>query len=87
MCCGLGSGGVEMKRQRRREGDFVEIPLSENSRAYGRVLKSPLFAFYDLCSDKEVSIAELRTAEVIFKVWVMKSAITKGGWRVVGHAP
>lgn len=73
------------KRQRWREGDFVEIPLPAERCAFARVLKRALVAFYDICSDGAVSLDRVRAANILFKVWVMRSAVTTGRWRIVGH--
>ena len=55
--------------------------------AFGRVLKEPLVAFYDLRCRVVPRIEEIPTSPVIFKVWVMNHAVTSGRWPVLGNAP
>jgi hypothetical protein len=77
----------KQKRVRRVPGDFVKIPLGDAWHSYGRVLKEPLFAFHDVRSDKELSIDEIATLPILFKIWVTNRAVTSGRWRVVGKRP
>lgn len=69
-------------------GDFFVVPLQNKEYGYGRVLESPLIAIYSV-KDKNPSIEvdKLKIAEVLFRVWVMKYAITEGVWPVIGHDP
>ncbi|MEM9658330.1 MAG: Imm26 family immunity protein [Planctomycetota bacterium] len=75
------------KRIKRTVGDVVSLTLSDETTAYGRVLTSPLMAFYDLNSDSPLSATEVVRAPIAFKVWVTNYAITDGLWHVIGHAP
>lgn len=76
-----------MKKQKRTEGDFVKIMLKDNSFAYGRVLKSPIIAFYDLNTTNEASIETIIKSPILFKVCVMVNTITSGRWPIIGHSP
>ncbi len=78
---------MKQSRQKRRVGDIFKIDLGDGSWAYGRVLKEPLVAIYDLKTSKEVPLQTIISSPVAFKVWVMNSAITKGIWPVIGNAP
>ncbi len=70
-----------------QEGDVLEIPLPEGQIAYGRVLKSPLVAFYAVRTKVPLTIEQALASPVAFKVWAILSAVKSGRWRIVGHAP
>lgn len=76
-----------MKRVRVRKGDIVQINLDDGSMAFGRVLHEPLMAFYDIKSSSLPTLNNIATSKVLFKVWVMKSAITSARWKVIGNLP
>ena len=70
-----------------QEGDIVEIPLPDGQLAYGRVLKSPLIAFYAVQAQAPLPVDQIVAAPVAFKVFVVHSAVKSGRWKIVGHAP
>jgi hypothetical protein len=74
---------------RRLEGQIVRIDLKDGTHAYGRVLKRPLFAFYDKVfrDDHEPSLDEIEGLPVAFRIDVMDYVIPKGIWPVVGRRP
>ena len=74
-----------MKKQRRRVGDIVKITLESGSFCFGRVLQEPLMAFYDLNVPMIPDIDSIISARIIFKVWVMRRAITSGRWQIIGN--
>jgi hypothetical protein len=78
---------AQKKRIRWREGDVVSIDLGDGHLAFGRVLKRPLVAFYDLRAPKPPPINEILQHRVLFKLNVMHYAIKEGDWPVIGHAP
>ena len=75
------------KRQRRRLGDVVQISLGDGRVGFGRVLESPLVAFYDLCSSEVPPLDVIVASPIAFKVWVMNYAIKDGDWPVIGNMP
>jgi hypothetical protein len=75
------------KRIRRRIGDVVKIPLGTGYYGFGRILKEPLVAFYDLRVQAVPNIETIISARVLFKVWVMNHAVTSGRWEVIGNRP
>lgn len=75
------------KRIRRVVGDFVKIRLDDNWHAYARVLDEPLFAFYNCKTGRNLTQEEIKKHPVLFKIWVMKSAVTSGRWPVIGNRP
>jgi hypothetical protein len=71
----------------RKLGNVVAIPLGDGTFAYGRVLREPLFAFYDLRTDQLAEACEVVRAPVAFTIWVMRRALTHGDWTVIGNVP
>lgn len=72
---------------RRLEGQIVKIDLKDGTVAYGRVLKRPLFAFYDKpyrCGDTP-ELEEIATLPIAFKICVMNYSISKRIWSVIGR--
>jgi len=76
-----------MKSQKRVVGDMVRIDLGEGIHSYARVLDKDLYAFYDCRAQEDPSIALIAANHILFKVAVMRYAITRGHWKVIGHAP
>lgn len=75
------------KRQRRKAGDIVAIPLGDGTFGFGWVLTEPLVAFFDHRGPRPDERAEeVARTRIAFQIWVMNQAITSGRWRVVGHA-
>jgi hypothetical protein len=75
------------KRQTRKPGDIFKIDLKDGKCAFGRVLENPLYAFYDLQAEITPDLDHILSRPILFKVWVMKYAITKNIWEVIGHLP
>lgn len=65
----------------------MEVPLPTGGKGYGRVLKSPLMAFYSAKAECSLPAEDILRKPIAFRVWVMRSAIDSGRWPVVGHAP
>ena len=78
---------MKKKRQRWCPGDVIEIDLGDRRFAYGRVLKFPLIAFYDLVANETPTLDRIIVSRIAFKIWVMKYAVTSGEWPVIGHIP
>ena len=76
-----------IRPKKPKEGDIVEVPLSDGQSAYGRVLKSPLVAFYAIQAKAPLPVDQIVAAPVAFKVYVVHSAVKSGRWKIVGHAP
>ena len=74
-----------MKKQKRNEGDFIKIKLTDEHFCFARVLKEPLIAFYDIKTNTDISLDEISTLPIVFKIWVMNNAITTNRWQVIGH--
>ena len=74
------------KRQRRKSGDIVEIVVN-NKKYFARVLEDPLFAFYDIQVELDVQVLceDIIMKPILFKIDVMKYAITSGRWKVIGN--
>jgi len=69
-----------------KPGTFVAIPLPNGRFGVGRVLKSPLMAFYSIELDHFPLESEISSIDLIvaFAVWVHRSAIGKRGWQKIG---
>src|SRR5579883_2771219 len=78
---------MTQRRQKRREGDLILIPLGENLFGYGRVLREPLIAFYDCSTTNDAPPGKLTEFPTVFVIFVMNHSITRGRWRVIGHEP
>jgi hypothetical protein len=63
----------------------VEIPLGHGRLAFARVLREPLFEFFDLFETERPPVKEIVACPVLFSVWVMNSAITSGRWPILGN--
>lgn len=74
------------RRQRRRVGDVVVVPLSDDRLGFAWVLDEPLMAFFDLIAREEPTVEEIVRRPVLFRIWVMNYAVTRGIWPVLGHA-
>jgi hypothetical protein len=74
-----------VKRQRRKVGAFVKIRLDRRWHSYARILDEAVFAFYDSRADKELSIDEICSKPILFKIPVMNSAVTRGRWKIIGY--
>jgi len=76
---------MKNKKQSRVRGDIVAVPLGDGRTAFALVLKSPLFAFFDLCETGVPSMQEIAAAPIAFKILVVEYAVAKGIWPVIGH--
>ncbi|ADE53611.1 immunity 26/phosphotriesterase HocA family protein [Coraliomargarita akajimensis] len=67
-------------------GNVVEIDLGNDRIAYGMVIDFPLVAFFDKVTNKNetLNLEEIRGLPIAFKIWVMKFAIGKNGWKRIG---
>ncbi|WP_054312673.1 Imm26 family immunity protein [Mesorhizobium sp. 1M-11] len=68
----------------KHEGDIFKIPLGDGTQAYAIAFRDPLFGFFDIRSEDEVAVSEIEKGKIIFCVWVMKYAVSKGIWKKVG---
>jgi hypothetical protein len=71
----------------RKIGNVFAIPLGDGKYGYGRVLREPLMAFYDLRTSGIADLDEVLKSPIAFSVWVMHRALTGGAWRIIGNAP
>ena len=77
---------AKAKKIKRRIGDVVAIKLEDGSFCFGVVLEEPLMAFYDYNSKELPELNAIVAKQVLFKVWVMNSAVESGRWEVIGSA-
>lgn len=74
------------KRQTRTVGAILRVPLDERWHTYALTLDDPDFAFFDAKTDGELGPEEIVRRAVLFRLFVFKSAVTKGRWQKVGKA-
>jgi hypothetical protein len=65
-------------------GNIAEIKLN-GAWSYAQVIKAPLMGFYAPRSEKLTSVSSLEGEDFQFKIWVMKYALGKKGWPIIGH--
>jgi hypothetical protein len=78
-----------VKRQRRTAGQIVEVPLGEGRKAFARVLREPLLAFYDMSTGvrETPSLEEITVQKIAFTIPVMNHSVARGRWKVIGSLP
>lgn len=76
-----------MKRQKYIEGAILKIQFTPSTHTYARLLRSPILAFYDSISTVDIPIESIITRPVLFKIAVMRKAITSGRWSQIGVVP
>jgi len=64
----------------------VEIELP-GAWAYGKVVDFPLMAFYAARAERIADVTKLQNERFAFRIWVMKYAIGKKGWPLIGCLP
>lgn len=75
------------KKIRRIQGNVIAIPLSDGHYGYGRILREPMIAFYDLRSSEILPVDTVLSSSIAFTVFVMNYPISEGHWQVIGSAP
>ncbi|MBN9564723.1 MAG: immunity 26/phosphotriesterase HocA family protein [Alphaproteobacteria bacterium] len=78
---------LKKKRQREKEGQVFKVNLGDGYHSYGRVLPKGTYGLYDIRTKEELAIEEIIKQPVLFKVAVMRYAITQGDFPVVGIVP
>ncbi len=73
------------RRKNWDSGNIVEIALPSGGLTYAIVIDSPRLAFFDGKFDSRPSIDRIVEAPVAFQIWVMKYAVGKNHWSVIGH--
>jgi len=66
-------------------GNVVEIPMTGGKWCYGVVLSSPLIGFLNVRSDSRLTVEKVSDCTILFRIWVMKYAIGKNGWQIIGQ--
>ncbi|WP_444921815.1 immunity 26/phosphotriesterase HocA family protein [Microbulbifer sp. CnH-101-G] len=72
---------------KHKAGSVVKIELESGEFCFAHVLKDPLIAFYDLKVKEIPPINVVINSSILFKVWVMKYAVTSGRWPIIGQSP
>ena len=74
-----------LKRVGRRQGDILRIDLGDGSHSYAQVSEEPLIIFFDGRFAEEKSLESIGQLPVLFRLWVMNYAVTRGHWPVIGR--
>lgn len=74
------------RRSATDPGSVFEVTLDDGALAYGIVVEFPLAAFFDLRASDRPSLEDILSSEVLFRIWIMRSALGKSGWPVIGFA-
>ena len=72
------------RRSAWETGNVFEVALPREGFAYGMVLKSPLVVFFDFRFAERPLVADIVTCPTAFRIWIMRSCLSKGGWPVIG---
>ncbi|WP_018970406.1 Imm26 family immunity protein [Rubritalea marina] len=72
------------QRKNWDSGNIVEIALPSGGLTYAMVVDSPRVAFFDRKFDSRPAIREIADTSIAFQIWVMKYAIGKRHWSVIG---
>jgi hypothetical protein len=77
------------RRQKWTAGAVVVIPLGEGRVGFGQMLDEPEYAFFDTRSSAGSlpALDQLVAQPVLVRLWVMRSAHSKGRWLKIGQAP
>lgn len=78
-----------MKKQKFSIGALLQIDLKNGQYAFGRVVNKEETLFYDFFTDNisNLNLAKIYSAKELFRVSVMKYAITSGQWTVIDNKP
>jgi hypothetical protein len=82
----LMAEGVSVARQQWTLGAIVTIPLGKGYHSYAQMLEEPEYAFFDCRTKKELPVEAITARPVLFRLWVMRHAHSKGRWRKIGKA-
>lgn len=66
-------------------GNIVRIELDADRHCYGQVAYEPLIVFFAGIHDGDLALDRIPMLPVAFKLWVMKYALTKSIWPVIGN--
>ena len=72
--------------RKQKRGDIVRIDIGNGKHFHAVALTHPLFAFLEGVFEGEEPVRDVRDRAVLFKLWVMDSAVKSGRWPVVGKA-
>lgn len=80
----LTSAMEKTKKTRRREGDVLKIELGDGRHSYAQVAAEPLVVFFNGAYSENLALEQVVGLPVLFRLWVMNHAITRGIWPVIG---
>jgi hypothetical protein len=77
------------RRQKWTNGAVVSISLGDDFLGFGQMLDEPEYAFFDVRTLSETlpAPADVVANPVLFRLWVIRQAHSKGRWSKIGFAP
>jgi hypothetical protein len=78
---------MSAKRQQRTVGAIVKIPLDDGWHTYAQILPEADCSVFEARTEKELTVSEVVSRPVLFRVAVYRHAFTRGRWPKVGTAP
>lgn len=79
---------TKSKRYRRpKEGDVLAIPLGNETYGFCQVARGGDYAYFDVRSDRFLSLDEIISHPVAFRVPMIGDAAKEGKWTLLGNAP
>jgi hypothetical protein len=67
-------------------GSILKIPFGDGQYAFGQVLGDPEIAIFDFSDQGDPSLEEIVSAPLLWRLWVMRSAVSSGRWVKIGKA-
>jgi hypothetical protein len=77
---------MSVKRQQWACGAIVTVSLGDGYHSYAQMLESPEYAFFDCRTKDALPVEAVVARPVLFRLWVMRYAHSKGRWQKVGMA-
>ena len=72
---------MKTKRQSKpKEGDVFAIPLGDGTFGYAQMCVLNTYAYFDCRSDSVLSVDEIQSCPILFKVLTNINSIKDGGW-------
>lgn len=75
------------KRQQYKVGSIVKVPFESDKHTYARLLNNSIIAFYNAATTHYLSTDEILARPILFRLLVMRYAVTSGRWQKVAQAP
>ena len=74
------------RRLKWSRGAVVSVPLQDGSLCHAQMLNEPEYAFFDTRSGENPTPEAVVASPVLFRLWVMRRAHSRGRWPKIGTA-